>query len=66
MICCVFLGVYWCVCSFIYLYVGGYGTTGIKLLNFVVQVIMQGVCVSVCMCICVSMTYMSVGMGPQA
>ena len=65
-ICYVCLGVYWCVCSFIYLSVCGYGTTGIKLLNFVVQVIMQGVCVSVCMCICVSMTYMSVGMGPQA
>ena len=46
--------------------VGGYGTTDIKLLNFVVQVIVQGVCVSVCVCIYVSMTYMSVGMGPQA
>ena len=50
--CYVCLGVYWCVCSFIYLYVGGYGTTGIKLLNFVVQVIMQGVCVCLYVYMC--------------
>ena len=63
MICYVFLGVYWCVCSFICLSVGGYGTTEIKLLNFVVQVLVQGVCLFVC--VYVSMTYLSVVMGPQ-
>ena len=39
MIFCVFLGMDWCVCSFICLSVCGYGTTDIKLLSFVVQVI---------------------------
>ena len=34
MVCCVFLGVYWCVCSFICLSVGVYGTTDKKVLNF--------------------------------
>ena len=33
MICSVFLGVYWCVCSFICLLVGGFKTTDIKLHN---------------------------------
>ena len=63
-ICSVFLDVYWLVCSSICSSVCGYGTTDTKLLNFVVQVIVQGVCVC-CVCICVSMTSLSVGMGPQ-
>ena len=32
--------------------VGGYGTADIKLLNFVVQVIVQGVCVCLCVYMC--------------
>ena len=59
-----FLGVYWCVCSLICLSVCGCGTTDIKLLNFVVQVLVYGVGLFVC--VYVSMTYLSVGMGPQA
>ena len=52
MICCVFLGVYWYVCKFICLSVCGYGTIDIKLFNFVVQVIVQGVCVCLCVYMC--------------
>ena len=47
-ICGVFLDVYWLACSLICLSVCGYGTTYIKLFNFVVQVIVQGVCLFVC------------------
>ena len=50
-ICCVFLGVYWYVCSFRCLFVGGYETTDIKLLNFHGSGSSIG-CVSVCVCIC--------------
>ena len=63
MICGAFLDVYWFVCSFLCLSVGGYGTTDIKLHNFVVPVLVQGVCLFVC--VYVSMNYLSVGMGPQ-
>ena len=41
----------------------GMGPQTYKLLNFVVQVLVQGVCLFVC--VYVSTTYLSVGMGPQ-
>ena len=50
--CGVLLDVYWLVCSRICLSVCGYGTTDIKLLNFVVQVIVQGVCVCLYVYVC--------------
>ena len=52
MIGCIFLGVYWCVYLFKCLSVGGYETTDRKLSNFVVQVIMQGVCVCLYVYMC--------------
>ena len=49
---------------FKYISVGGYGTTDIKLDNFHVLGSSVG-CMSAT-CIYVDMTYLSVGMGPQA
>ena len=51
-----------CVLVHVFIYmlpVGGYETTDIKLLSFVVQVLVQRVCVYV------SMNYLSVSMGPH-